>query len=177
VQPRALTAVLGRMKRITMCALALLLTSATAFAKDGISISINSEDSRTEMGSRHDPRDAHLAITSRDGSTVLMLIDGVVALQLTDRALDGAEGKTKDDMNFLEELLSAGVKLALGKSVEYPIAHLSAVESKNGALRFVNDQNKPVFTNVKVNGTDVLRNFSSADATRFVNAFRAMRAR
>lgn len=161
-----------------MLAVALFLTSAAAFAKDGgISISINSEDSRTEMGPRHDPRDARLAITSRDGSTVLMLIDGVVALQLTDRALDGAEEKTKDDKNFLEELLTAGVKLALGKSVEYPVAHLSAVEYKNGVLRFVNDQNKPVFTNVKVNGTDVLRDFSSADAARFVNAFRAMRAR
>ena len=162
------------MKTIAMLAVALFLTSATALAKDGISISIHSEDSRTDMGPRHDPRDARAAITSRDGSTVLMLVDDVVALQLSDRALD-SETKSKDDANFLEELLSAGVKLALGKSVEYPVAHISTVEYRNGALRIVNDQNKPVFTNVKVNGTDVLRNFSSADATRFVNAFRRAR--
>ena len=168
------------MKTIAMCALALLLTGGTVLAEDrGLSISFSSDDARTEMGSRHDVRDARFAITSRDGSTVLMLLDDVVALQLTDRALEQAESDTKSkDQNFLEELLSAGVKLALGKSVEMPIAHIRTIDVRNGALRVINDENKPVFTEVKVNGTEVLRNFSSADATRFVNAFqRAQRRR
>jgi hypothetical protein len=34
---------------------------------------------------------------------------------------------------------------------------------------------KPVFTNVKVNGTDVMRDFSRADVTRFANAVKAAR--
>jgi hypothetical protein len=164
------------MKRTAMCALALLLTSGAAFAQ-GISVSLSSEDSRTEMGPRYDVRDARLAITTRDGSTVLLLIDDVVAVQLTDRALAGAEDKKKKkDTGFLEELLIAGVKLAVGKSVEYPTAHIRSIDYRDGALRLTNDQNKPVFTNLKVNGKDVLRDFSSADAMRFVNAFRAQRA-
>src|SRR5690242_20931738 len=43
---------------------------------------------------------------------------------------------------------------------------------RDGVLRIVNDQNKPVFAELKVNGTEILRDFSSADAARFVAAVR-----
>jgi hypothetical protein len=160
------------MKTIAMCALALLLTSGAASA-EGLSISVSSEDPNTEMGPRYETRDARLAITSRDGSVVLMLMDDLVAVQLSDKALAAMETKKKKETGFLEDLLVAGVKLAVGKSVEYPIAHIRSIDVRNGLLQLTNDQNKPVFSDLKVNGKDVLRDFSSADAARFVSAFRA----
>lgn len=136
-----------------------------------VSISLSSKDPNTTMGPRHEARDARVAITSRDGSTMLLLMNDIVAVQLTNRALSDVESK-KADTSFLEEILAAGVRVAVGKSVEYPIAHLSAVEYRAGALRILSDEKKPVFEELKVNGKDVLRDFSSADAMRFVNAFR-----
>lgn len=127
------------------------------------------------MGPRHDVHDARLVITTRDGSTSLLLTNETVAVQLSDRALTGV--KTKDDANFLEELIVSGVRLAIQKSVEYPIANIRSAEIREGVLVLTNDQNKPVFDAMKVNGTDVLRSFSSADAARFVNAFRAAKAK
>jgi len=159
------------MKTLATCALVLFLSGGVALAGDGISISLNSEDSRTELGPRHDVRDARMAITSRDGSAVLLLLDDVVAMQLTDRALARMESEKKE-MNFLEELLVAGVKLAVGKSVEYPIASIRTFEYRDGALRVIGADNKPVFTEIKVNGTDVLRDFSRADVVRFAAALK-----
>jgi len=159
----------------TLASLALLLLLSTpAAAKDGISISLSSNDSRTDLGPRHDVRDARMAISTKDGSVVLMLIDGVVAMQLTDATLDSMEPKTKKkDTSFFEELVLAGVQLAVGKSVEYPVASIRTFDYYNGALRVIGADGKPVFTEIKVNGTDVLRDFSRQDVTRFANALRA----
>ncbi|HET8774938.1 MAG TPA: hypothetical protein VFP80_14145 [Thermoanaerobaculia bacterium] len=164
------------MKILATCALALLL-STPALAKDGISISLNSDDSRTELGPRHDVRDARMAIYTRDRSTVLLLLDDTVAMQLTDATLAQMESKKKEkkDPSFLEELVVAGVKLAVGKSVEYPIASIRSFGYGEGGLRVIGADNKPVFTEIKVNGTDVLRDFSHADVARFANAVKAAR--
>jgi hypothetical protein len=165
------------MKTLATCAL-LLLLSTPAVAKDGISISLNSDDSRTELGDRHEVRDARLAITTKDRAVVLMLLDDVVAMQLTDATLDSMESKKKKkDTNFFEELVLAGVQLAVGKSIEYPIADIRTFDYSNGALRVIGADNKPVFTEIKVNGTDVLRDFSRADVVRFANAVRAAKLR
>ena len=157
--------------------LVLLLTATAALASDdkkGISISFGSEDSRTHFGPRLDVRDARLVITNRDGSVSLLLMNDIVAVQLTDRALAGIS--SKDDGGMLGEMVVAGVRGLLRKAVEYPIAHISSADIRDGALTLLNDKNQPVFTEVKVNGTDVLRDFSIGDAARFVHAFRALKS-
>ncbi len=152
-----------------------MLSSGVAQAKEGLSITLNSEDSRTQFAPRRELSETRLAIISRDGSTVLMVTDEVVAVQLTDRAL--ADVHAKKDAGFLEDLLASGVRLAVGKSVEYPLSAIRSVEYRDGALRLTNDQGKAVFEEIKVNGTDVLRDFSSTDAARFISAFRKAKTR
>ena len=165
------------MDRIAICALALLLCSTIAYADDGnkrgVSISFDSNDPHTHFGPRRNAHDARVAITTRDGSTSLLLMNDVVAVQLTDVAL--AQIKPKDDDNILEELVVAGVQVALRKAVEYPIANIRIVEVRDGVLTLVNDQNQPVFKDLKINGKDVLRDFLPAEAARFVSAFRTAR--
>jgi hypothetical protein len=158
------------MKTITACAVVLCLAAATASARE-VSISFNSDDSHTRMGARHEVREARTAITTRDGSTTLLLLKDTVAIQLSDNSL--AHMKSEDHDNFLEEVLLSGVKFALRKSVEYPIANIRTAEVRGGVLVLTTDQNKPLFDDVKVNGADVLRSFSTADAVKFVNAFKA----
>lgn len=169
------------MKTLTTCALALLLTATVATAaekgekKDGISISFDSDDSRVRLAPRHMTRDARLALTTRSGAAVLLLTNDVVAVQLSGETLESME--TKKDANFLEELLVAGVRLAVGKAVEYPIANIRSAEVRNGVLVLTNDQGKPVFDEIKVNGSNVTRDFSAADAAKFVSAFRLVKGR
>ena len=165
------------MKTLTSCALVLLLSAPVVSAddkKEGISISFSSEDSRTRLAPRHDADKARFAITSRNGATLLLTND-VVAVQLSEARL--AKVQTKDDANFLEEFLAAGVRLAIGKSVEYPIANIRSAEVRNGVLTLTNDQGKPVFEGVQVDRQDVLRSVSAADAAKFVNAFRVVKSR
>lgn len=163
------------MKTLATCAL-LVLLSTPALAKDGLSISFNSDDSRTDLGDRHELRDARAAIVSQDRSVELMLIGDVIAIQLSDRTLDQMESKKKD-ANLFEEIILAGVQVAVGKSIEYPIASIKSIDYVNGALRIIGADGKPVFTEVKVNGTNVMRDFTRADAVRFANAVRAAKKR
>jgi hypothetical protein len=165
------------MKRVTLLALVLLFCSTLASADDGkrgVSISFNSDDPNTQVGPRRNAREAKLAITTRDGSTELLLMNDVLAVQLSDKAI--ANVKAKDNDNIFEELVVSGVQVMLRRAVEYPIAHIRVVEIRDGVLTMVNDKNQPVFTDIKINGANVLRSFSPADAARFVNAFRAARS-
>lgn len=163
------------MKRVTLlCALALFACSTLALADDGkrgISLSFNSDDAHTQVGPRHAAGEARMAITTRDGSTSLLLLKNVVAVQLTDQTL--AKVKPDEDEGLLAELVASGVRVMLRKSVEYPLTNIRSVEVRDGVLTLLNDKNQPVFQDVKINGQNVMRSFSPADATRFVNAYRA----
>ena len=162
------------MKKLLVVAVLLIATAALASDdKKGISISFNSSDPRTHLGPRLDARQARLAITNHDGTVSLLLMNDVVAIQLSDHALAGIS--TKDDGGMLEELLASTVRTVLRKAIEYPVADISSAEIEDGALVLSNDKNQPIFTNVKVNGRDVLRDFPLADAARFVHAFRALK--
>lgn len=169
--------VLEFMKTLTTSALVLLLSTA-AFAgekkQEGISISFDSDDARTHMAARHSLREARVAVKSRNGAAVLLLLDDVVAVQLSDATLAGIE--TKEDANLLEEMLVAGVRAAVKKSVEYPVAHIRSAEIRNGVLVLTNDEGKPVFDDVKVNGSNITHDIAPGDAARFVRAFRAAKA-
>lgn len=164
------------MTRSSVCALILLLFAIPSYAADKkpqISVSLSSKDSRTELGPRRSMRDARTAIVTRDQSVALLLMDDVIAVQLTDRALEDVSAK--EDANFVEELIVSTVHAALRRAVEYPITNVRSVTVRDGALVILNDRNEPVFTEVKVNGREALRDFSAADSARFVKAFASVK--
>jgi hypothetical protein len=104
------------MKKIPLYLLVLVLWSGRASAQDGISISLSSNDPRAEMGPRYDARDARVAIRTRDRSTMLLLLDDTIAVQLSDSVLAKIESeKKKKDTSFFEELVLAGVRIAVGQ--------------------------------------------------------------
>ena len=160
------------MKRTAFCAA--LLFSTMLFAaepKRGVQLSINSNDPHSHVGDRINQRDARLTITTRDGSTALVLTNQVVAIQLTDHTI--SEIKTDDHDGFLAEMLVSGIRTMLNKSISIPIASVRSAELVDGALVLSGDDGKPLFTNVKVDDDDVMRGFAIGDAAKFVNAFRA----
>jgi hypothetical protein len=158
--------------------LALMLFATAAFAgekKEDISVSFSSDDSRVRLASRHVAGDARLAVPTRSGSAVLLLTRDVVAVQLSDATV--AKMETKKDAGFFEELVVAGVRMAVSKAVEYPVAHIRSAEIRDGALVLTSDQGKPVFEEIRVNGEIVTRNIAIGDAAKFVKAFRAVKTR
>lgn len=158
--------------------LPVLLLSATSLLaadrKGHVDVSYSADDPRTHLAARHTAREARLAVGTRSGAATLFLLNDVVAVQLSDASI--AEMKPKGDANFFEEWLVAGVRLAVGKSVEYPLAHIRSAEVRNGALVLTSDEGKPVFDDVTVNGSNVTHDLEPADAARFVSAFRAAKA-
>lgn len=166
------------MKPFVTSALALLLATA-AFAgekQQDLSLTLHTgNDSHARLTARQETRDARLVITTRHRAAVLMLLNDTVAVQLSDSAM--SEMKAKDDANFLEELLVSGVRLALGKAVEYPIAHIRSVEVRDGVLVLTSDEGKPVFDEIRINGENVTHDIAPADAARFASAFRALKSR
>ena len=165
------------MKALATCALVSVLSVSSAFAgepKRGVSISFDSDDARTSVAARHAVREARLAITTRHDGATLLLLNDAVAIQLSDAALRAVD--TKDEASFLEEWLAAGARLMVSKSVEYPIANIRSAEVRDGALVLTNDEGKPVFDHIRINGENVTRDVAPADAVRFVNAFRALKS-
>jgi len=55
------------------------------------------------------------------------------------------------------------------------VAKLRTAEVRDGTIILRNQEGRSVFTNVRVSGTDMMRDFTSADAARFVNAIRALK--
>lgn len=164
------------MKKTALCAAFLLSFTTLLYAHEpqrGLQISLSSDDPHAHFGPRVDARDVRLAITTRDGSTSLILTNDTVAVQLTDAAV--ANIKTHGKGGLFEDLVVSSVRTLLTKSLSYSIADLRDAQIVDGALDITQNDGKPLFTEVKVNGTEVLRNFSTGDAAKFVNAFRAMK--
>jgi hypothetical protein len=169
------------MKTLVASALLVLLVTPAAFAgapekkHEGVSITFDSNDPRVQLGARHEGREGRVVVTTRNGSAMVMLLDDLVAVQLSDSAL--AAVAPQKDANFLEEWVAVGVRLAVKKSVQYPLAHVRSAEVRDGVLVLTNDEGKPVFDDIKVNGSIVTRDLTPADAARFVTAFRSVKAR
>ena len=159
------------MRKIALCAVLSLLVASVTFA-EGISITFDSDDSRTSLGPRHEVRDARTAITTRDGAVTLLLLKDTIALQLSDTKMADVH-PSKPEPGFLEELIVAGVRLAVGKSIEYPLSGVRTVEYRDGSLHVVSTDGKPIFNEVKVDQHEVFSGFAKADAIRVVNAWRA----
>lgn len=155
--------------------LALSVSAVAAEKKDGISISFDSDDQRAQLAPRYAVRDARLAVTTRGGAATLLLTNEKVAVQLSESLL--ARMKAKEDGGLLEEMIVAGVRTAMSKAVEYPLANIRSAEISNGALVLTNDEGKPVFEDIKVNGEVVTKDLSTTDAAKFVAAFRALKKR
>lgn len=150
-----------------------------------ISVSHGEDEGSGRIGRRWDPRDARSAITTRDGTVMMLLTRDAVALQLTDRGLrDVAREMDRDarkEEGFLAEVVAAAVRgsvhTMLKRSVEYPVSELRDVSYRGGRLVFTSEDGERVFGSVTVNDADVMESFSEADARAFAREFRRVKDR
>jgi hypothetical protein len=144
----------------------------------------NGSDSPGRLGRRLDPRDARLAITTRDDMVALLLTPDLVTMQLTDGGLrqvrrDLREEEDEADGFFaamVQAVVHGTVETMLKRSVEYPVSELRDVSYRGGRLVFTGMDGEQVFESMTVNDTEVMEGFSDADARAFVREFRRVKA-
>lgn len=151
-----------------------------------ISVSDGDTDSPGRVGPRRHLRDARLAIATRDDRVALLLIHEAVVMQLTDRGLRDLRDEMRRDAEedresgffaeMVQTMVRSTVESMLRRSIEYPVSELRDVEYRRGRLVFTGEDGKRVFESVRVNDTEVMENFSDADARAFVREFRRLKA-
>jgi hypothetical protein len=143
-------------------------------------------DSHGHLASRHDWRDARLAITPETGEVVLILTDDVIAVQLSDRTLRRVRREMKNEEDEGDDaVLAHAIKIAvlssvralLSSSAEYPIRELRDVEYRNGRLIFTRTNGERLLQHMHMNGRDLMAGFAESDARQFVDEFHRVQAR
>lgn len=172
---------------LPLLAAALLLAPAhdlAAQGRHGHRVEVSDHDGR--MGPRRTLSQTDFAITTTNHMASLMLVDGKVAMQLTDRALrdinrDMEQEAREEDEGFLARTIANAVRSSVGsmlrRSIEVPVSEIESVEYRRGRLVFTTEDGDEIFENVEVNDTDLMEAFSPSDAQAFVREFRALKAR
>jgi hypothetical protein len=132
----------------------------------------------------HDMRDARFAIRTRDRSTVLLLTDDVVALQLSERMLRELRDEFREEEDEDDGILAHAIKVAvfgtvrelLRHSAECPVRDLSDVAYRHGQLVFVTEDGDRIFEDIHIHDRNVMTGFSESDARAFVRAFHRIKA-
>ncbi|HEX2203618.1 MAG TPA: hypothetical protein VHG91_09985 [Longimicrobium sp.] len=174
---------------LPLLAAALLLAPAHDLAaqdRHGSRVEIT-DGSHGRMGPRRALADADFAITTTNQKASLMLVDGMVAMQLTDRTLReitrdmDRDAREDADDGFLARTIANAVRNSVGsmlrRSFQYPVADIESVEYRRGRLVFTTEDGDEIFRNVEVDDDELMETFSPADAQAFVREFRALKAR
>lgn len=148
--------------------------------------SSSSCDKPARWASRHDLRDAVIAITTESGEATLLLSDNVVAMQLSDRTIKKVRKELRESQDendsgpfgeAIKTVVFSVVRSALNHSIECPIRELRNVEYENGELVFTTEDGDRLFRNVDINDSQVLEDFSENDARAFVREFKRLKHR
>ena len=150
---------------------------------DGVHVSCC--DSPARWAPRHDPRDARLAIDSEGGNATLLITDGVVALQLSDRTLRKANRELRNEEDEEDNAIAravmaavlSGVRTLLDHSAECPVRDLRDVQYRGGRLVLTTEGGDRLFDGLDVNDRTVLECFSDRDARLFVREFQRVKDR
>jgi hypothetical protein len=152
----------------------------------GPTLSASCCDPPARWAPRHALDDARLAITTESGGATLLLTREVVAIQLSDRMYHRVcrELKNKeddDDDGFLGEIIRSAVLRAvrevLNHSAECSIRDVADMAYANGELVITTAEGDRLFEDVDVDDTDVMRDFTEADARAFVREFHRLKSR
>jgi hypothetical protein len=175
---------------LALSALLLVPAHAALAQGHGIHIEINDDDhdsdnSRVRPGPRRDLRDAEFAMTTTNDVASLLLTRRVLALQLTERALDRIGREMDDDHDdgddgvvgrFVASVVRSSVRGVLRRSIQVPIDEVRSVDYRGGRLVITTEDGDRVFEQVEINDTDVMESFFRRDAEEFVRRFRALKA-
>ena len=172
-------------RHVTMSALALVVAlSAPAVAQKsgGLNVSVNVPDSVAHIVERAAPA-AGYAITTKDGTGMLVLMDTTIVAQMTDRGLEKLRSKASTDSikGATERMFARMVLGAIQPMFDHGIAyHLRDLASANYAddrLQLKRKNGEEIFRDLKLNNTRLMESFSPDDAKTFARKVDDARAK
>lgn len=159
-------------------------TPAEERAASSPTITASCCDAPSRWAPRHAVRGARLAITTEDGSAVLLLTDDVVAVQLSERVLEKVRRKERengDDDGVLGSAIKAAVlasvRSLLDHSAECPIRDVASANVEAGRLVLTSVRGDTLFRDMKVDNRVVMESFTDRNARAFVRELRRLKAR
>ncbi|MEP6729275.1 MAG: hypothetical protein ABJE10_01490 [bacterium] len=172
--------------RLSLSALAALaLIASPVRAQDtGVNFNVRLPDSVAHIVPRANPASGAYAITSKDGSGALVLLDTTIVMQFTDRGLDRMKnaGAATDSIKGTNERMIARMVLGalqpvFDHGIAYHLRDLSTAQYADGRLQLKRRNGEEVFRDVKLNNTPLMANFSEQDATIFARKVSEARAK
>lgn len=165
---------MSRPSNVAAMALALLAAVATpAVAQNGGGLNVNVPDSVAHIVPRTNPAVGAYAITTKDGTGTLVLMDTTIVAQLTERGMERIRSRVATDSikGATERMFARMVLGALGPVFDHGIAyHLRDLESAQYAddrLQLKRRNGEEIFRDLKVNNMRLMESFSPEDAKTF----------
>lgn len=153
---------------LSLCVIASLFTiRAGSAGAQGTSISIHAPDSVSYIVPRRDaaPGEPSIKTTSQEGT--LILRNGAVILQLTDRGLDHLFDGDHGDRGILVRIAKAGVSGMLDHGIAYRLTALKRAYSDGSRIVLEDKTGARVFETTSYNNHHPMEEFSPAEARRF----------
>jgi len=137
--------------------------------------------------SRHEARDARIAIDTEDGKITLLLEDRHVVVQLSDHTMHRVDRELRDSEDedddggpvgdAIRAVVVSGVRSLLDHALQYPVDQLDDVRYRDGRLEFVTRDGDRLFEGIEEDGQPMLESFHDADARAYVAAFHRLQQR
>lgn len=164
-------------------ALSALGSPARAQKSSGANMNVNVGDSVAHVVERANPATATYAITTKDGTGALVLLDTTIVAQMTERGLEKLRGKAATDSlkGATERMIARMVLGALQPMFDHGIAYhlrdLASAEYTDDRLQLKRKNGEEIFRDVKINNTRLMESFSPEDAKIFAQKVNDARTR
>ena len=156
---------------------------ARAQKSGGVNMNVNVGDSVAHVVERANPATATYAITTKDGTGALVLMDTTIIAQMTERGLEKLRSRAATDSikGATERMLARMVLGALQPMFDHGIAYhlrdLASAEYADDRLQLKRKNGEEIFRDVKINNTRLMESFSPEDAKIFARKVNDARTR
>ncbi len=146
---------------------------ALAQASGDMHVNMNLPDSIAHVIPRAGAERAHYAITSRDGKTMLLLMDTTIVAQLTDRGLAALKSPAQVDTisdatsKFFAKMVLGALQPVFDHGIAYHLRDMASATYADGRLQIRRTNGDEVFKGVEFGHEPMMTGFAPDDAKAF----------
>jgi len=172
-----------RSSHFSFLTLAVAIAAPLSAQDKGVHVSIEVPDSIAHVVDRHKAANARLAIVSRDGTAMLLLMDTTIIAQMTDHGLARMNSREATDtiksaMNRLFARMALGALQPLfDHGIAYHLRDMADARYAEGRLQLLRSNGDEVFRTTVIDKTPLMESFAPADAIAFARKAKEARAR
>ena len=165
-------------------ALALVVAAPlSAQHSESMHINIHVPDSVAHVAERETAEHARFAIVSRDGASMLLLMDTTIVAQMTDRGLARMSSRESVDTiqgvgnRLLARMVLGALQPVLDHGFAYHLRDMADARYADGHLQILRRNGEEVFRDTQIGHEPLMASFTPADAKAFARKAREARAK